>query len=184
MTARLVRSSFVSVLLLAAALVVFPGCDTSDPVPPVEPTEVAGVYRFVEFRFNPDPQFVPDAVVLDTLVADSTSIELLNSGQFQFRYRLRGGLDNIINGTFTVDRNEVTLSFESGFEARLRALLRLDVEGTLDLFDAFGRLPGERQRAFWSRETSAIGMAASMWGMFSRMPTRSRLELARATLGR
>ena len=123
MTARLVRSSFVSVLLLAAALVVFPGCDTSDPVPPVEPTEVAGVYRFVEFRFNPDPQFVPDAVVLDTLVADSTSIELLNSGQFQFRYRLRGGLDNIINGTFTVDRNDVTLSFESGFEARLRALL-------------------------------------------------------------
>lgn len=69
-------------------------------------------------------------------------------------------------------------------EAGLRALLRLDVEGTLDLFDAFGRLPGARQRAFWSRETGAGGMAASMWGMFSRMPTRSRLELARATLGR
>ena len=69
-------------------------------------------------------------------------------------------------------------------DAGLRALLRLDVEGTLDLFDAFGRMPGTRQRAFWSRETDAVGMAASMWGMFSRMPTRSRLELARATLGR
>ena len=69
-------------------------------------------------------------------------------------------------------------------EAGLRALLRLDVEGTMDLFDAFGRLPGQRQRAFWSRETGAGGMATSMWGMFSRMPTRSRLELARATLGR
>lgn len=68
-------------------------------------------------------------------------------------------------------------------EAGLRALLRLDVPGTLDLFDAFGRLPGQRQRAFWSRETDAAGMAASMWGMFARMPTRSRLELARATLG-
>ena len=51
-------------------------------------------------------------------------------------------------------------------------------------FDAFGRLPGARQRAFWSRETGGAGMAASMWGMFTRMPTRSRLELARATLGR
>lgn len=69
-------------------------------------------------------------------------------------------------------------------EAGLRALLRLDVEGTLDLFDAFGRLPGARQRAFWSRETGAGGMAASMWGMFARMPTRSRVGLARATLGR
>ncbi|WP_131103199.1 lycopene cyclase family protein [Ornithinimicrobium sufpigmenti] len=69
-------------------------------------------------------------------------------------------------------------------EAGLRALLRLDVQGTLDLFDAFGRLPGDRQRAFWSRETGAGGMAASMWGMFTRMPPRSQLELARATLGR
>ncbi|QFG67387.1 lycopene cyclase family protein [Ornithinimicrobium pratense] len=69
-------------------------------------------------------------------------------------------------------------------EAGLRALLRLDVEGTLDLFDAFGRLPGARQRAFWSREARAGGMAASMWGMFTRMPPRSQLELARATLGR
>lgn len=69
-------------------------------------------------------------------------------------------------------------------EAGLRALLRLDAEGTLDLFDAFGRLPGERQRAFWSRESGAREMAASMWGMFARMPGRSRVELARATLGR
>lgn len=69
-------------------------------------------------------------------------------------------------------------------EAGLRALLRLDVGGTLDLFDAFGRLPGGRQRAFWSRETHAAGMAASMWGMFTRMPARSQLALARATLGR
>lgn len=69
-------------------------------------------------------------------------------------------------------------------EAGLRALLRLDPEGTVDLFDAFGRLPGERQRAFWSRETGASDLAASMWGMFARMPGRSRVELARATLGR
>lgn len=69
-------------------------------------------------------------------------------------------------------------------EAGLRALLRLDVDGTLDLFDAFGRIPGERQRAFWSRETGAAGMASAMWAMFTRMPRRSQAELARATLGR
>lgn len=119
MTVRVTRS----LLLLAAAFLLFPGCDTSDPEPPIEPAEVAGVYDFQEFRFNPDPQFVPDVVVLDTLVLERTSLELLDSGQFQFRYRLEGGLDNIINGTFTVSEEEVVLVFESGFEARLRALL-------------------------------------------------------------
>lgn len=69
-------------------------------------------------------------------------------------------------------------------EAGLRALLRLDVDGTLDLFDAFGRIPAGRQRAFWSRETGAAGMAGAMWAMFTRMPRRSQAELARATLGR
>ena len=68
-------------------------------------------------------------------------------------------------------------------EAGLRALLRLDVPGTLDLFDAFGRLPAARQRAFWSRESGAAQLAGAMWGMFVRMPARSRAELARATLG-
>lgn len=123
MFARSIRSLLAPVLLLAASFLLFPGCDTSDPVPPVEPAEVAGVYDFVEFRFNPDPQFVPDVVVLDTLNLERTSIELLDSGQFQFRYRLQGGLDNIVNGTFTVDSEEVILSFESGFEVRLQALL-------------------------------------------------------------
>lgn len=68
-------------------------------------------------------------------------------------------------------------------EAGLRALLRLPVEGTLDLFDAFGRLPVERQRAFWSREAGAGDLTGAMWGMFLRMPMRSRAQLTRATLG-
>jgi hypothetical protein len=105
------------------ALSVLPGCDTTDPVPPAETTEVTGTYDFTLFRFNPAPQFVPDAVVLDTLNLERTSVELLDSGQFQFRYRVLGGLDNIINGTFTVTRDEVTLSFEGGNETRLQRLL-------------------------------------------------------------
>lgn len=110
-------------LFCALAAPFFAGCDTTDPVPPVQPEEVSGVYDFLQFRFNPDPQFVPDAVVLDTLNQERTSIELLDSGQFQFRYRVLGGLDNIINGTFTVDRDRLTLTFESGNEARLQRLL-------------------------------------------------------------
>lgn len=122
--------------LAAVALV---GCDTTDPVPPAEPDEVAGIYEIVEFRFDPQPEFVPDVSVLDTLVLDRTSVELLDSGQFQFRYRLLGGLDNIINGTFTATSAEVSLRFEEGFESRLRALL---LERTL----RFERVSGERLR--------------------------------------
>ena len=123
MPSRFPRRLFALALCGALAFALLPGCDTTDPVPPVEPTEVTGVYDFTLFRFNPDPQFVPDAVVLDTLNQEMTSLELLDSGQFQFRYRLLGGLDNIINGTFTVNRDQVTLTFESGNQARLQRLL-------------------------------------------------------------
>lgn len=68
-------------------------------------------------------------------------------------------------------------------EAGLRALLRLDVAGTLDLFDAFGRLPRADQAAFLSRDASAAPLARAMWGMFVRMPNAGRRELIRATLG-
>ncbi len=110
-------------LICVLAFCLFAGCDTTDPVPPVQPEEVAGTYTFTEFRFNPQPEFVPDAVVLDTLNQERTSVELLDSGQFQFRYRLLGGLDNIVNGTFTVNRDRLTLTFEAGNEARLQRLL-------------------------------------------------------------
>ena len=69
-------------------------------------------------------------------------------------------------------------------EAGLRALLRLDVDGTLALFDGFGRLPSHRQRAFMSRDAPAPDVAAAMWSMFRTMPWSGRRELARATLGR
>ncbi len=121
--------------LLVLTTLAFAGCDTTDPVPPADPVDVAGTYDFTQFRFNPQPDFVPDVSVLDTLNLDRTSIELLDSGQFQFRYRLNGGLDNIINGTFTLNRDQVTLRFETGLEARLRALL-LDPTLTFQRTDA------------------------------------------------
>lgn len=68
-------------------------------------------------------------------------------------------------------------------EMGLRALLRLDVDGTLALFDAFGRLPTHAQRDFMSRDSTAPGMAAAMWGMFASMPLPAKGELVSATLG-
>lgn len=68
-------------------------------------------------------------------------------------------------------------------EAGLRALLRLDLDGTLALFDGFGRIATHRQRAFMSRESSAPAVADAMWAMFRHLPWSGRRELARATLG-
>lgn len=68
-------------------------------------------------------------------------------------------------------------------EMGLRALLRLDVPGTLALFDAFGRLPAPAQRNFMSRDSDALGLAGAMWGMFARMPWAGRRRLIVATLG-
>lgn len=68
-------------------------------------------------------------------------------------------------------------------EVGLRALLRLDPRGTLELFEAFGRLPRERQRDFLSRDAGPAGLAGAMWGMFASMPAGARVELARASLG-
>ncbi len=67
--------------------------------------------------------------------------------------------------------------------AGLRALLRLDTAGTLDLFDAFGRLGRGSQRAFLSRDSAAPALAGAMWGMFARMPWSGRRALVAATLG-
>ena len=68
-------------------------------------------------------------------------------------------------------------------EMGLRALLRLDVAGTLGLFDAFGRLPASAQRDFMSRDSTAPGLARAMWGMFVGMSARDRGRLITATLG-
>lgn len=68
-------------------------------------------------------------------------------------------------------------------EMGLRALLRLDVAGTLGLFDAFGRLPADAQRAFMSRDSRPAELAGAMWGMFRRMSAREKGMLIAATLG-
>lgn len=67
--------------------------------------------------------------------------------------------------------------------AGLRALLRLDLPGTMALFEGFGNLSVSDQKAFMSRDSNAGEMARAMWGMFLHMPARDRLRLISATLG-
>lgn len=68
-------------------------------------------------------------------------------------------------------------------EVGLRALLRLNTRGTLELFEAFGALPRERQRDFLSRDAGISGLVGAMWGMFAHLPAAAKVELARASLG-
>lgn len=66
----------------------------------------------------------------------------------------------------------------------LRALLRLDADTTIELFDAFGRLRPAQQRAFLRRGSGADGVLGAMWGIFRRMPGWARRRLVTATFGR
>ncbi|GAA5164928.1 lycopene cyclase family protein [Ornithinimicrobium tianjinense] len=66
-------------------------------------------------------------------------------------------------------------------EVGLRALLGLSTRGTLELFEAFGRLPVARQRAFLSRDAGAAELLGAMWGMFAQLPARSKAELIRVS---
>lgn len=65
-------------------------------------------------------------------------------------------------------------------ELGLRALLRLDTQGTLELFDAFGRLSAPAQRTFMARGSGAVGLGGAMAGMFARLspPAKGRLLVA------
>ena len=53
MPSRFSHRLFSVVLCGVFVLAVLPGCDTTEPVPPADPTEVAGTYDFAEFRFVP-----------------------------------------------------------------------------------------------------------------------------------
>ena len=96
--------------------------------------------------------------------------------------RAEGLARELASGTIPAHADPTTPA-DAFREMGLRALLRLDIDGTLALFDAFGRLPGRAQRDFMSRDSTAAGLAAAMWGMFTRMPPSGKGKLIAATLG-
>lgn len=66
-------------------------------------------------------------------------------------------------------------------QAALRALLRLSPDDTLALFDAFGRLPADRQWAVLDAKATTPDLLAGLTTQFTRLPPRSAVGLLRAT---
>ncbi|MDO5737455.1 MAG: lycopene cyclase family protein [Propionibacteriaceae bacterium] len=64
----------------------------------------------------------------------------------------------------------------------LHGLLNLSPENTFALFDAFGRLTAQQQRAVLDADTPMPRLVAAMTRQFSLMPARAGMGLARATL--
>jgi len=124
MTSRSTRRPLALSLLAAIALVAFVGCDTTDPVPTVEPEEVTGTYDFTQFRFNPDRSGIVGVNLLDTLVVDETSLRLTDGGEFLLTFQFVGEtFDDRIRGTFEATSEEVTLTARSEDVDLLGALL-------------------------------------------------------------
>lgn len=63
-----------------------------------------------------------------------------------------------------------------------RAVLRLPPDQVMALFDAFGRLPAERQRAVFDPAADAGEVLAAFTGQFWRMPPASKAALIAATM--
>lgn len=65
----------------------------------------------------------------------------------------------------------------------LRALLALGPEATIELFEAYGRLPTADQRDFVDFDVPARRVFRAMFGMWRRMPRAAQAEMVAATVG-
>lgn len=136
------RFALLSVVALAA--VAFSGCDSGDAIDPPTPADVAGIYTFESFRFQPTSSGLSPVSVLDTLVAAESFIELLDSGQATLRFRRTGGTTRFVPATFEVRRQQLRLTFQAGNEATLARLVLPNVltfdrpsDGVLTISESF-----------------------------------------------
>lgn len=118
--------------LVAAALavVLFGGCDSGDPVDQPEPEDVAGVYHFTEYTFQPSGTAFQPIVVLDTLDNEETNLWLSSDGDFILFYRFVSGQLYFPSGNFEVRARAVSLSGSDEDADRFTRLL-LDRNFTL-----------------------------------------------------
>lgn len=68
-------------------------------------------------------------------------------------------------------------------QVALGALVRLSGDATVELFDAFGRLPADDQRAVLDPTTPPPDLLRALLAQWLRMPPSGRAELVRATAG-
>lgn len=80
-------------------------CDSADN--DVDPGDVAGEYVFTDLRFVPDAAVLPAVIILDTLIASNTRLQLFSSGRFTLLYQFEGANPEFIGGNFDVDRDRV-----------------------------------------------------------------------------
>ncbi len=109
--------------LLGFCLLVLAACDSGNALDQSGPEEVAGTYRFTQFEFVPTATVLPAANVLDTLTAAATSVRLTNGGDFVFSYQLRGGLEQVLSGSYDVTATRVRLTGQESDAAKYGSLL-------------------------------------------------------------
>ena len=114
---------FVLLFAVTVAAAAFSACDSGDAIDSPTPADVAGVYAFEVFRFQPTSTALAGVSVLDTLVAAESFIELLDSGQATLRFRREGGTTRFVPADFDVRRDQVRLTFQGGNEATLGRLV-------------------------------------------------------------
>lgn len=106
------------------------GCDSGDPIDEAHPRDVAGLYNFTEFTFDPAGAGFQPIVVLDTLVQAETNLRLSSGGQFVLSYQFVNGDVFFPAGTFEVTARSVRMDGDDSFLNDFEKLL-LDDEFTL-----------------------------------------------------
>ncbi len=120
------RNITCSALALAVLLLLASGCDSGDPVDEPHPRDVAGVYTFTEFIFQPSGQAVQPIVVLDTLEQSQTNLRLSSGGEFSLTYQFVNGDLYFPSGEFTVSAQSVRLTVSEGARDHFQRLLLPD----------------------------------------------------------
>lgn len=113
----------LALLPVALAALVLSACDSGNAVDPPSPADVAGIYSFEAFRFQPNASALAGVSVLDTLVAAESYLEFLDGGQATLRFRRVGGTTRFVPADFEVRRDQVRLTFQGGNEATLGRLV-------------------------------------------------------------
>ena len=130
-------------LLLALALVILPACGDDDE-DDIDPNALTGTYTFETFVFDPVAPILPDANVLDTLVADATLLSFFPDEDFLLRYQYEGDdVVDVVAGDFNTGSNSVRLVIG---EESARQRLLLPEELSLNVLDDGARLEAEIAR--------------------------------------
>ncbi|CAN5375548.1 hypothetical protein BH23GEM4_BH23GEM4_06980 [soil metagenome] len=124
--------------LLCAALLTACGDDSTGPNR-LTPEDVSGSYAVCSLSFDPAGSLAPVDVRAQVIETGSGSLILTNQSSTQLTYRAKGDLlVRFLDGSFSLGRGDVTLTFSG--QADRKAALLLPADGVLTLdFDALSR---------------------------------------------